>query len=300
MNASPALWTPSLLYTGGGSRTDRRNVVVPLSEREADDRVFELAASIADYRDGDVILVTPVIRPTGASTDHAADLLAEHEAAAEHVLRTSLDPSTNVRTIGTTRGGRTFSSIVRGTCEEYSADVIVLDEGKQLPSLRRNVSTRIAKQADCDIATIGGNHASSTISSILVPIAGGPHSGLAVDAARRIAEVRDAWIELLHVVEEGAGDHERAAAEKYAAAARDRLDKFDDVDEWVLEADDPAAAIVEQSRYYDVTVMGAPQKNRLREFVFGSTTGEVRSEAYNTVVTVERPHERDSLLGRWL
>jgi nucleotide-binding universal stress UspA family protein len=300
MNVSPTPWAPSLLYAGGGGKATRRNVVVPLSDGTADERTVELAASLAAARDGEVILVSAVVRPSGTPLDLTDELLDEHRMAARQVLRTSLDSETEVRTRGTARAGRTFSAIVKEASEDFSAGVIVLDESESATPFGRPVSARVAGNADGDIVTVGGKHASSTLSSILVPVAGGPHSGLAVDAARSIAEVRGAWIELLHVIEEGAEDRERADAEEYVAAARERLGEFDDVDTWVLEADDTADVIVEQSRYYDATVMGAPQKNRLREFVFGSTTDDVRSEAHNTVVTVERPHERDSLLGGWL
>lgn len=300
MNVSPAPWTPSLLYAGGGSKATRSNVVVPLSDGTANERTVELAASLAAARGGEVILVSAVVRPSETPLDLTDDLLDEHRTAAQQILRTSLDSEAEVRTRGTARAGRTFSAIVGEASEDFSAGVIVLDESKPATPFGRNVSARVAGSVDSDIVTVGGKHASSTLYSILVPISGGPHSGLAVDVARNVAEVRGAWIELLHVVEEGTGDRERDDAEEYVAAARERLGDFDDVDTWVLEADDPADAIVEQSQYYDATVMGAPQKNRLREFVFGSTTGDVRSEAYNTVVTVERPHERDSLLGGWL
>ncbi|WP_227354483.1 universal stress protein [Haladaptatus salinisoli] len=300
MNVSPAPWTPSLLYAGGGSEATRRNVVVPLLDGTADERTVKLAASLAAARGGEAIIVNAVVRPSGTPLDITDELLDEHRTAARRVLRTSLDSETEVRTRGTARAGRTFSAIVEEASEDFSAGILVLDESEPVVPFGRPASARVAGNADSDIVTVGGKHASSTLSSVLVPVAGGPHSGLAVDVARSIAEVRGAWIELLHVVEEGSGDRERDDAEEYVAAARERLGEFEEVDSWVLEADDPADAIVEQSRYYDATVMGAPRKNRLREFVFGSTTGEVRSEAYNTVVTVERPHERDSLLDGWL
>ncbi len=303
MYVSPTPWTPWLLHTESGVHPTRRNVVVPLFDGMATDRTLELAVSLAEQWDGDVILVNPVVRPSGTAFDGSGELLNEHRDAAKQMLQTSLDPATDVQTEGTARVGRSVSAIVSETTNDFSAGAVLLDEIASAASpnpLGRNLPAQLAGCVDCDVFTVGGNHASQSISSVLVPVAGGPHSGLAVDVARSVAQSYGAWVELLHVPETGEDDRRLADADEYVSAARDRLGEFDDVDTWVLEADDPTAAIIEQSKYYDVTVMGAPQKSRLREFVFGSTVGEVRSSAHNSVVTVERPHERDSLLGRWL
>ncbi|SIR07618.1 Nucleotide-binding universal stress protein, UspA family [Haladaptatus litoreus] len=303
MYVSPTPWTPSLLHAESGGQSTRRNVVVPLFDGMATDRTVEFAASLAEEWNGDVILVNPVVRPSGTQFDGSDELLDEHRKTAERVLRTALGPNTDVETRGTARVGRSLSAIVGETSDDVSAGAVVIDDpvsATQSNPLGRNVPARLACTVDCDVLTVGGSHASKTISSVLVPVSGGPHSGLAVDVARYVAQAHGAWVELLHVIETDADDRQRAAAEEYVAAARDRLGDFKNVDTWVLEADDSTDAIIEQSKYYDVTVMGAPQKGRLREFVFGSTIGEVRSAAHNTVVTVERPHERDSLLSRWL
>ncbi|WP_435153742.1 universal stress protein [Haladaptatus sp. DFWS20] len=303
MNASPTPWTPSLLHAESGTRPTRRNVVVPLFDGTNTDLTIKLAASLAEEWDGDLVLVNPIIRPSEMPLDAPHDLLDDHRESAQQELRASLDPKMDVQTRGTARTGRSFSAIIRDASRDFSAGAVVVDDSEPTTSTMpfgRTVSARLAGRLDCDVLTVGGTHASQTISSVLVPVAGGPHSGLAVDMASHMAETHDAWVELLHVIEDSPSDRAHADAEEYVSAPRDRLGEFDDVDTWVLEADDPTDAIIEQSNYYDVTVMGAPQKSRLREFVFGSTAEDVRSSAHNTVITAERPHERDSLLGRWL
>lgn len=303
MNVSPTPWTPSLLYAESGTRPTRRNVVVPLFDGTNTGLTIELAASLAEEWDGDLILVNPVIRPSEMPLDTSHNLLDDHQETAQQVLRASLDPNMDIQTRGTARTGRSVSAIIRNASQDFSADAVVVDDSEPTATATpfgRTVSARLAGRLDCDVLTVGGNHDSQTISSVLVPVAGGPHSGLAVDMAHHIAKSHDAWVELLHVIEDSPSDRAHADAEEYVSAARNRLGEFDDVDTWVLEADGPTDAIIEQSKYYDVTVMGAPQKSRLREFVFGSTAEDVRSSAHNTVITVERPHERDSLLNRWL
>lgn len=180
-----------------------------------------------------------------------------------------------------------------------------------------------------DVALNGLDRANrpDRVSSVLVAVGPGPHSGATVDAARRIAEATDAWLELFHVVpsdealaggdspevdgtdtarddgsDAAADDGEpagRTESEDYGAAgerlldsARDRLEDFDRVDRWLVEDRTAAGAIVEQSPYYDLVVVGAPTTGTVGRFVFGSTTDTVVDEAAVPVVVVEAADEQ--------
>jgi nucleotide-binding universal stress UspA family protein len=154
------------------------------------------------------------------------------------------------------------------------------------------------------------------ISSILVAVGPGPHSGATVDLARRLADATDAWLELFHVVpsdaaieaaeldatdgqdggDNGVGGNDGndgdtpdrvAAGETLLAAADDRLGDFERADRWIVEARSAADAIVEQSPYYDLVVVGAPTTGTVGRFVFGSTTDTVVDGAEVPVVVVE-------------
>ncbi|RAW45469.1 universal stress protein [Halorubrum sp. 48-1-W] len=162
-----------------------------------------------------------------------------------------------------------------------------------------------------DVALNGLDRATrpDRVSSVLVAVGPGPHSGATVDVGRRLAEATDAWLELFHVVpsEEaltagGArevdgdagnedGDYE-TAGERLLDAARDRLGAFDRVDRWLVEDRTAAGAIVEQSPYYDLVVLGAPTTGAVGRFVFGSTTDTVVDEAAVPVVVVEAADEQ--------
>lgn len=53
------------------------------------------------------------------------------------------------------------------------------------------------------------------VSSILIAVAGGPHSGAAVETARALVVDHDAWIDPLHVVEPDASDERQVQARRY-------------------------------------------------------------------------------------
>jgi nucleotide-binding universal stress UspA family protein len=144
------------------------------------------------------------------------------------------------------------------------------------------------------------------VSSILVAVGAGPHTGATVDVARGIAAAVDAWLELFHVVpsDEALVDGDATAVDgdadpdEYAAAgdrlldaAGDRLGDFDRADRWLVEDRTAAGAIVEQSPYYDLVVVGAPTTGAVGRFVFGSTTDTVIDDAEVPVVVVEADGE---------
>ena len=163
-----------------------------------------------------------------------------------------------------------------------SALVVERETGAGLLSeLRGTTPERLADRTD--VLTVDGRGNVDTLASILVPVAGGRHSQLAVETARAIAAATDAAIDLFHVVEaDGTASRERG--EQILATAATALGEFDNVDTWLYEADSVAGAIIEQSTYYDLTVMGAPTVGPLERFVFGSTSTNVQRDAESPVV----------------
>jgi len=202
----------------------------------------------------------------------------------------------SVSTRGTPLVGRRVVRGVRSFVDRHDVDTVVLP-GRDGGRLRRSPAERIAAGADADVVVVSGRPGYDDVSSILLPVAGGPHSEYATAVARRVAEGADAWIDAFHVVRPDAPPARRERAEAIVDAARDRLGSLEDVDTWVYEADDPAAAVVEQSEYYDLTVLGAPTGGRLHRFVFGSTPENVRAEA-RSLVLMGRTDRADRALLR--
>ena len=175
------------------------------------------------------------------------------------------------------------------------------------PIIEPAVSTAAAATQSVAHATLNGADRASRadrIAAILVAVGSGPHSGATIDLARRLADATDAWLELFHVVPSDAALADSASAanesdgpgdaDDYAeagaallSAARDRLGDFDRVDRWLVEDRTAAGAIVEQSPYYDLVVVGAPTTGTVGRFVFGSTTDTVVDDAEVPVVVVE-------------
>ena len=193
-----------------------------------------------------------------------------------------------VRFVSPPRAGRSPAAAVTEATADASADVVTVERpASESPGagLRRETTDRIVANSPTDTVVANGCGDLDAVASILVPVAGGPHTALTVRVARALAAHTDAWIELFTVVPEDADADRRSAGAEHLAAARGHLGEFEAFDTWLYEADDPAAAIAEQSAYYDAVVMGAPTKGRLKRIVFGSTPASVDDSVDIPVIT---------------
>lgn len=198
----------------------------------------------------------------------------------------------DVSTATVTGSGRSRAEALEGAISRRSTDTIVLENRPRvdLTDLFLGETTaRLASRTRSNVFVVTEADRRESVSSILVPVGGGPYSGLALTAASVLADVHDAWIDVYHVVDPAASSASRRRAEEYVESCVEYLGNFDRVDTWIHESADVSDAIIEQTKYYDVTLLGSPTKGRLRRFLFGSTTDDVRTEARNTVVTVRGP-----------
>ncbi|MFC7155014.1 universal stress protein [Halomarina halobia] len=273
-----------------GELTGER-ILVPLLAREAPavtDQI-EIAATLARATDASLHITNPIRVPEQTPMEFREQVATDDD----HEL---LDWALNQASALTSRvdGGFLYSRrIVKGvlrTIATHDVDTLVLPGSSPKDLLRRKVTEQIAAHAECDVVVVNGRSGYGEVPSILLPIAGGPHSGLATDVARQIAEDCDAWIDILHVVEEDAPDRRRDAAEEYVDAAYERIERPETTTTWILEAADTVEAIIEQSRYYPLTVIGAPTKGSLRQFIYGSTNRSVRANARSVVLSAQNDH----------
>jgi nucleotide-binding universal stress UspA family protein len=179
-------------------------------------------------------------------------------------------------------------NVVRGVLRAVrrrEVDTLVVPGQSSSTRLRAGVTEQLAAHADADIVVVNGQAGFRTAASILLPVADGPHSGLAADVAAAIAADCDAWIDVLHVVDGDATERRRERADELVEGIARRIARPETTTTWVLDAGDATEAIVEQSRYYDLTILGAPTKGRLRRLIFGSTNSSVRANANSVVLS---------------
>jgi nucleotide-binding universal stress UspA family protein len=252
-----------------------RSVLYPAWRSKAGNS-FDVATAIAETYGAQLI----VARVDATDTRESGPSQSPEEVV-DQLLDTRERSSVAAPIDGGVVSAGTRARAVTTAVDRYDVDAVILPNGGN-----QGIDSRIAKRVGCDVLTVSSGYRAPRISSILAPIAGGKHSGGVVDAAGALAGAHDAWVELLYVHAEDAIEQPDSLIE----AATRRLEGVD-ADSRIIEGGPVADTISQESEYYDVTVIGAPRKGRLRQFVFGSTARDVQRGASNAVVMVRRGSE---------
>lgn len=255
---------------------------VLLDEREQTG-VLTLAQTLATATDGSLRLIRPVVYPPQTPPG-----LARDDAVADKRLLTDAlssvrrwDPELDSQ--GDVVLGRDTISTVLHAVDRWQPRAIVFDvtpDATIRSVLRGPIAERVATKTDCPVVAVNKFTPVQTVSSILVPVANGPHSLDAVRTATSLASEAGAYVDLLHV------ENEDAETEPPFERAIEAASGFPRLDTYVVEGSDIVETIVEQTDYYDLTVIGGPESSRLRRFVFGSDTTEIGRNADSSVITV--------------
>jgi APA family basic amino acid/polyamine antiporter len=125
------------------------------------------------------------------------------------------------------------------------------------------------------------------ITSILVPVAGGPHSDAAVTLANSIASEWSASLALLTVISETATDAERRDAEQRLAAYTETVTDGA-VETAVVASDDVVATIAGESDEHELLVIGASEKSLFKRFFSGSVPNRLATETHAPIFVVSQ------------
>jgi len=273
----------ALRWTNGGSV-----VLVPLRDGDVSQQAIELARTIASGSGSALVVLNAVCLPEQTPLDIHDRSIGTHFETVSRVVETVRGDSSGIPTMGAVHIGRNRLRILSSAVEKYGIEMIVVDDtwndGLLTPLVRTPVE-KLSEAVDPLVVLPFEEQPTETVSSILVPVSGGPHSGPAIEVAKNLASAHEAHIELLHVTSptESPGND---TGNDILEARASRLHGVADYDTWLLEADRVEDAIIEQSQYYPVTIIGGPQTPRLRRFVFGSKSNTVREAESNSVITV--------------
>lgn len=246
---------------------------------------FEIARDIAAGADAELLVLDFV--------ENLESLVDESRTVGSKLLQAHLDEQYSVESQLLLKEKTNPVKTVTRVARQRDVRLLVFDEhtpASLTGVVRGDMTERISSQAPCDAVTITHARKAKRIGSILVPVAGGNHSELAVIVAGAVALGVNAVVELFHV-SPSIDSVEKRRVEELFMAAKNRLPAAVDVDTWHIEQSDIATAIVEQSRHYDVTVVGKPRANRLLRFITGSITEEVSEQSENTVLMSRRSDE---------
>lgn len=270
--ADPPTWSGASTETDAGEGGQR--ILYPVRGEESE-TVLHFAASVASTMDAELLV-------GHLDVDDTAFSMEASRSAARTKLKAQNDPMDDVSIESRSLHGPSTLDAVATAVNTFDVDLVVLGD-----DLSEELEAALAKRITCDTVVVNEKRPQESIGSLLLPIAGGPHTDAALSVAGAVAEANDAPIELIHVTEGEPGSKTVDDAQELLDTGHQALSTGATVDTRVIEGDD-VDVIIEESGYHDVTIIGAPTKGRLKRFVFGSTANEVRENAQNTVAMVRR------------
>jgi len=276
--------------TAGGT------LLVPVSNPETVKRLLDTAVDIARGRSLQILALHVVEVPPQIPLSEGHQLVdedGEKRGVLADAERRAADADVPVET--KIRYARDVATGIVGAVGEHDADALLL--GWHGRPRRRDIILgsfidRVLAEADCDVFVKRIRRPARGVDSILVPVADGPHSDLAVDLGGTLAAAHDADVRLVHVVAPGTDDAAVSTAtallEESAAALPEGLEVETDL----LRSDHVPGAINDETSHHDLTILGATRDPFLRRKLVGSVAEGVGRSAASAVILVRsKPEE---------
>ena len=272
-----------------------RSVLIPLIDGVDTELTTTLAAMFVTDRTERILIYRPVVVPHQTPLDQIdIELKPDQEAVEAAIDQFPSDKSVE----GMVIVGRNTRQLLQRVVDEHDINLVVAATASK-QSQASSVS-ELVFSLNLDAIVAYGFPWSQPPATVLVPIAGGPNSRLAVDTAEAFQRTYGSWIEFLHVVETDATRSQRERGREFLVSALDHIGGYDQANTWLLKADNIADAIIKQTTYYDATIIGASRKGWMKRSLFGSTAVDIRSASFTPVLEVQTDEtSREQFDKRW-
>ena len=177
-----------------------------------------------------------------------------------------------------------WEEIVR-IIEKEQPDLLILEYPCQFDSLQVT-PTEVLTHPPCDIAIVN-SRISDHLNNVLIPIRGGPYAELALRTGLSMQHLHNIDVTSLHVVPATLAGQQDAAFRGIERV----LKHLPEVKKREIVTDNPAQAIFDLSRQYDLIVMGASSRSAEEVTSIGPVAERIMQESQCGVMVVktERP-----------
>ncbi|ADD07272.1 UspA domain protein (plasmid) [Natrialba magadii ATCC 43099] len=285
---------------GANTTTTEETLLVPVANEETATRLMDTATDIATERSLRILVIYVVAVPDQLPLD-AGDRLLEDDDEQMLADAAATAAEHDIPVDQRVRFARSVTSGILGAIEKEPVELTLLGWRGRPP--RQNVILgsyidTVLRKATCDVLVKRIQTPQPTVDSILMPVAGGPHDGLALEMAAAIASKHDATVHLLHVRAETEPERSETAARELLRDAAREFESGTDLHRTVVVDDHVAGAITDRTVDHDITLLGVSRGGVIQRAVLGTISEAVGRHASGTVFLAKRYDPVPSRLQR--
>ncbi|MCP5098151.1 MAG: amino acid permease [Chloroflexi bacterium] len=266
------------------------SVLVPVADEAHASELGRLGSLLARDQGGEILALNVIKVPSTLQLSDGRYFLKERRPVMEAVIAQAKQLDVPVHTM--LRLGRSVPEAITKTVMENASDMIVFGwpgESGSNDKLFGSVIDHVIANPPTDIAVVRLREMKE-LHRILVPVAGGPNSRLALMTALALARNTAVPTEvvLLHVTQQ---DVDETTAQARAGNAFRRAyegNSYEFVDQRIVTADSPLDGILSAAADCDLIVIGASKENLFRNLLMGNVTQQVAEQASSPVMIVKR------------
>tara|TARA_B100000945_G_scaffold317984_1_gene321876 strand:- start:4462 stop:6726 length:2265 start_codon:yes stop_codon:yes gene_type:complete len=265
------------------------SVLLPVSDLDQAHILGRLGSILAKEHNGEVLALHVVKVPRQLQLNDGRLFLRERRPYIDKVIEQARVLDVPVHSM--IRLGRSISDAILKTVHENKSDVALFGWPGSTGSrdqLFGSVIDRVISNPPTDIAILR-HRPYDQLKTILVPVAGGPNSRLAVNLsialARNTSELT--IVRLLHV---SANNNSKDVKARGQNAFRRALEghKYQSIEECIVMSETPAQGILEASQDCDMIVIGSTRESLFRNILVGNVPQQIADSAHCPVLIVKR------------
>ena len=270
------------------------SVLIPVANPNQARILGRIGAVLAKVNGGEVLALHVPRVPAQLKLSDGRLLLKGARALFDDVIAEAKALDVPVHTVA--RLGRSVPEAVRSTALENASNLILLGWPGRTGSaglLFGQVIDPLVDDPPTDVAVVR-YRSWRPLHRILVPVAGGPNSGLAVKMAAGMAMVGDngpVTITLMHVVPPGATDADRIRAQQVFDEVCGGLPQAG-LERRLVEGAEVVDTVLTQAEGYDLLVIGGSEEPMFRNLLMGNVAVQIAQRAAVTVIMVKRRSSR--------
>lgn len=266
------------------------SVLVPVADVQNAQELGRLGSLLAKEQNGEVLALHVIKVPPSLSLSDGRLFLKEGRAPLEKVIQQARDHDVPVHTM--IRLGRNVAQALLKTASENASDMILFGwpgTSGSNTSLFGSVIDSIVANPPADVAIVR-SRPYDTIRKIVVPVAGGPNSHLAVYTAVSLARnlPEPAEVVMIHVAINSLAPMDVAARANNTFRRAATGVVYDQLTQQIVKADNPVEGILEAGKSADMIVIGATRETLFRNLLLGNVSQQVAEQAHCPVILVKR------------